>query len=179
MIDLVYNSSIKSRQNPKGTAMMNIQTAKQVFVATGFNKNMGSMDKLEGMGFGVKNWNDSDALIKEAQPLYNPLDEVKQGNGVTVHSHSDAKAGTVITRTEKTLTIQMDKSTLLNANELEFIPGGFSAHCSNQSVQKYNYERDTAGQILKVSRRKNGEYRIQGQSRLVTVGRKEFHDYNF
>lgn len=159
--------------------MMNAQIAKQVFEATGFAKNLGSMDKLKALGFAVSNWMESDSLIKEAKPLYNPLDEAEIGDGVTVHYYSDADAGTIIARTEKTLTIQMDKATLLNGSELEFIPGGFAAHCSNQRIQKYSYERNLEGHIMKVTRRKNGEYKVQGSTNSVTEGRHKFYDYNF
>lgn len=159
--------------------MMNAQIAKQVFEATGFNKTLGSMDKLEEMGFELENWSASNSLIKEAKSLYNPLDDAKVGDGVTVHYYTDADAGTVIARTEKTLTIQMDKATLLNKEELKFHVGGFAAHCSNQNVQKYSYERNEEGQVLKVSRRKNGEYVVQKSTNLVTAGRNKFYDYNF
>lgn len=159
--------------------MMNAQIAKQVFEATGFNKTLGSMDKLEEMGFELENWSASNSLIKEAKSLYNPLDDAKVGDGVTVHYYTDADAGTIISRTEKTLTIQMDKATLLNKDELEFHVGGFAAHCSNQNVQKYSYERNEEGQVLKVSRRKNGEYVVQKSTNLVTAGRNKFYDYNF
>jgi hypothetical protein len=159
--------------------MMNAQIAKQVFEATGFNKTLGSMDKLEEMGFELENWSASNSLIKEAKSLYNPLDDAKVGDGVTVHYYTDADAGTIISRTEKTLTIQMDKAKLLNKDELEFHVGGFAAHCSNQNVQKYSYERNEEGQVLKVSRRKNGEYVVQKSTNLVTAGRNKFYDYNF
>ncbi len=159
--------------------MMNAQIAKQVFEATGFNKTLGSMDKLEEMGFELESWSASNSLIKEAKSLYNPLDDAKVGDGVTVHYYTDADAGTVIARTEKTLTIQIDKATLLNKEELTFHVGGFAAHCSNQNVQKYSYERNEEGQVLKVSRRKNGEYVVQKSTNLVTAGRNKFYDYNF
>jgi hypothetical protein len=159
--------------------MMNVQTAKQVFVATDFNKTLGSMDKLEELGFEFKNWEESNSFIKEASNLYNPLDEAKVGDGVTVHYYSDAKAGTVIARTNKTLTIQLDTSTLLNRDELEFVSGGFSAHCVNQRDQKYSYKANAEGEVMKISRRKNGEYKVQKSDSRVSVGRGTFHDFNF
>ena len=121
----------------------------------------------------------------EVRRLYNPMDDVVVGDGATQHGYSDSRAGTVIARTAKSVTIQFDNVKLLNKEQLEFHIGGFSAHCSNQQVQEYSYTRNLEGGTAKFSRRKDGTWRSVGQTHTtnryndVSVGRNEFYDYNF
>lgn len=67
---------------------------------------------------------------------------VKVGDGVTINLWSDRHAATVIKVTAKTVTVRRDKATLNPDFKPEFIPGGFAAHCTNQSEQSYTYEPD-------------------------------------
>lgn len=159
--------------------MMNTQIAKQIFVATSFNPTLGSMDKLQEIGFEPENWDESNKILKEAKKLYNPLDDAKVGDGATVHFYSDSEACTVISRTKKTITLQVDDAELINGNELVFVKGGFAAHCANQEIQKYKYSENKNGKIYKASRRKNGDYVVQNSALKVTFGRRKFRDYNF
>ena len=101
------------------------------------------------------------------------------GDGVTVRYWTDQEAYTIIGKTEKTLTIQRDKATLVPEFKPEFIPGGFFAHCTNQFDQEYTYEPDPNGRIRKAywSEKKKGYY--VEKSLRVSHGRHEFYDYNF
>lgn len=120
--------------------------------------------------------------ITQAKALYNPLDESKIGDGLTFGYGSDREAYTIVSRTDKTITAVRDKATLLNGDELEFIPGGFSAHCTNQHIQKYKYEADPDGVKMVFRRRKNGKWLPKGSSTQSSGARPErhkFHDYNF
>lgn len=106
------------------------------------------------------------------------------GMGATEHGWSQSYAYTIIavSASGKTITLQRDKTTLLNKDELEFHPGGFAAHCSNQHVQRYSYERDPEGVVRKATLRKDGVFRMKGHrnSGRVTINlRREFYDYNF
>ena len=74
--------------------------------------------------------------------------EIKVGDGITLRVYSDCHAYTVIGRTEKTITIQLDKATLKEGWKPEFIPGGFSRICTNQEEQEYDYEPDPKGRII-------------------------------
>ncbi len=107
------------------------------------------------------------------------------GEGATVHHYSDSAAYTVVAVTAKTATLQRDKAKLLNAvgsgepDALGFAPGGFVGHTSG--IQRYAYERDPAGGLVRVSLRKNGKWRTAGgKGEPVTFGvRKEHYDFNF
>ncbi|HCC34091.1 MAG TPA: hypothetical protein DEQ02_00030 [Ruminococcaceae bacterium] len=69
------------------------------------------------------------------------------GEGATVNYWSDRHAGTIIKLTKTTITIQRDKATLAPDFKPEYIPGGFSVHCTNSGDQKWIYEPDPKGQI--------------------------------
>lgn len=115
------------------------------------------------------------------------MQEFAIGDGATYNGLSDAKAGTIIARTAKSITWQRDKATLLNgsgsgeADALEFSAGGFMGHTSG--AQRYSYERDTDGITRKFTLRKNGYWIIEGASAqtgaTLTAGRNEHYDFNF
>ena len=128
--------------------------------------------------------------------LTNPF---QPGDGVTLCGYSDRTAYTVIAVTPKSITIQRDKATLLNGFEsgepdaLQFSPGGFCGH--TRGVQRYSYERDTNGAIVKCRMKKrptliwtkgeDGRYSDVAQadfrsgSSRVVAGRSEYYDFNF
>ena len=78
---------------------------------------------------------------------------VKVGDGVTINLWSDRHA--------------------------EFIPGGFAAHCTNQSEQSYTYEPDEKGEVRTFHW--SDKFQRYGQPGNLTLskGRHEFYDYNF
>ena len=100
---------------------------------------------------------------------------VKVGDGVTINLWSDRHAATVIKVTAKTVTVRRDKATL----NPDFIPGGFAAHCTNQSEQRYTYEPDEKGEIRTFHW--SDKFQRYGQPGNLTLskGRHEFYDYNF
>lgn len=108
------------------------------------------------------------------------------GMGATERGYSQSYAYTIIaiSASGKTITLQRDKTTLLNKDELEFQPGGFAAHCSNQWCQRYSYERDPEGGVRKASlRKRDGRFHMKGfgdrSGRVDLDVRDEFYDYNF
>ena len=114
--------------------------------------------------------------IEEAYDLYFK-ENVKVGDGVTVHLYSDAHAYTVIKRTANTLTLRRCKATHADGWKPEYIPGGFSVICINDEDQRWQYEEDEDGEIVKANWSKRG-FRVYG-SCYVTFGRHEHYDYNF
>jgi hypothetical protein len=127
----------------------------------------------------------SRAAKAECRRLYNPIDDAKVGDGVSEHGYSDSHAGTIISRTAKSITVQYDTATLLNPEALKFHVGGFSAHCSTQNAQEYSYAPNPEASTVKFTRRKDGSWRNVGAQHVsnryndVTLGRREFYDYNF
>ena len=107
------------------------------------------------------------------------------GMPATVHWYTDSSPCTVIkvSASGKTIWLQEDDAKLLNPEDLEFHPGGFAAHCSNQHVQKYEYTPNPQGCVYKATLRKNGHYVRAGSpahAKNVTLGtRFKYYDYNF
>lgn len=100
-------------------------------------------------------------------------------DGATVCHFSDRTACTVInvSASGKTIWIQEDRATL-NDWKPEMVPGGFAAHCTNNTSQRYAYERNPEGRIHRASRRNDGAFRTTNLERVIP-GRHQFHDYNF
>lgn len=107
--------------------------------------------------------------------------EIEVGDGVTMYLYSDAHACTVIARTDKTLTIQRDKATRDLSFKPEWVPGGFSAICTNSGDQKWTYERDPDGEIIKCRwSEKHGRWQTGSDGSIkIGRGRYEHYDYNF
>ena len=103
---------------------------------------------------------------------------IQVGDGVTYHLYSDSHACTVIRRTKNKIVMQQDTATLDPSFKPEFIVGGVAAHCVNQNEQKWTYERNPKGSIVEAYwSEKYGAFMYAGKR--VTIGRREFYDYNF
>lgn len=107
--------------------------------------------------------------------------ELEVGDGVTMHLWSDAHACTIIARTANTLTIQRDKAIRDPSFKPEWVPGGFSAVCLNSEDQKWSYERDPNGEIIRCRwSEKNGCWQSGSDGSIkISRGRHEHYDYNF
>jgi hypothetical protein len=101
------------------------------------------------------------------------------GGGATVCHYSDRTACTVIRISPSGKTVWMQEDTaVLDGWKPEFIPGGFSGHCVNNTEQRYAYQSDPQGAIYRASVRKDGKLRTTNGERVIS-GRHHFHDYNF
>ena len=144
------------------------------------------MNTIAKFPYAQEAYNSKDSLAKEGKYVIMTEDasakehryilesrEFEVGDGATLCGYSDRDAYTVIKRTAKTLTIQEDKSTLLNGFEsgekdaLVCHPGGFCGHV--EGTQRYSYE--VVARLTKKGWKVNG-------SRVV-AGRSHYHDYNF
>lgn len=104
------------------------------------------------------------------------------GSRVSIHFYSDIEPATVICRTPKTVIVRVDKATLDPTWKPEMHVGGFAAHCSNQSTQRWIVEEDPDGRTMKFTLRKNDRWIQAGESKRGTwlgAGWRKFHDYNF
>lgn len=104
--------------------------------------------------------------------------ELEVGDGCTYHLYSDAQACTVVKRTAKTITIQEDTAIIDPDFKPEWIAGGFAGHCTNQNEQTYTYERNPNGRKI-TARWSDKRGGFVYMDKLITVGRHQFHDYNF
>lgn len=102
----------------------------------------------------------------------------KVGDGATLHYVTDAHAYTVIavSPSGKTITMQQDKATLDPTWKPETIVGGFLGHTVNNADQRWVYEPNPDGRIIKARLTSTGWSHL-GQK--VTKDRHEFYDYNF
>ena len=119
-----------------------------------------------------------DGSMMDAYHLYFK-ENAQVGDGATVHLYSDAEAYTIIKRTANTLTLRRCKATHADGWKPEYIPGGFSAICINDHEQKWQYEEDENGAIVKANwSNRDCRFRVYG-SCTVSYGRHERYDYNF
>ena len=64
--------------------------------------------------------------------------------------------------------------------ELEFIPGGFSAHCRNQNDQKWNISADETAQVVRIRLSKNSGWQDKdGRKFKLAASPVKFYDFNF
>lgn len=104
--------------------------------------------------------------------------EIEVGDGCTLVLWTDKEAYTVIRKTKRMIVIQRDKAIKNPDFKPNWIPGGFSAICTNNEEQSYTYEKDPDGSIIKAYWSEvKGCYMHQGCK--VINGRHEFYDYNF
>lgn len=59
-----------------------------------------------------------------------------------------------------------------NKTKMEFIPGGFSAHCPNQYAQRYDFTETSETYKIRISKAFFRQYKIQDAP-------VRFYDYNF
>lgn len=104
-------------------------------------------------------------------------DNVEIGMGATTLGWSDRYSHTVIAISENKSKITLQRDKAVRLTQPEFIPGGFSAICTNNSDIKYDITPDPKGSLTYVYAKKNGEYFDGGKP--VIVGRSEYYDYNF
>jgi hypothetical protein len=79
---------------------------------------------------------------------------------------------------EKTVEIRAMQATLDPSWKPEFIPGGFAAHCTNQSSQRYTYESDPNAPVIRARLGKKGWKSKRGMHKPSEKPRR-FYDYNF
>jgi len=114
------------------------------------------------------------------------ITEPKIGDKVNIPRYSDCDPATVIKRTTCYCWVQLDKAELDPSWKPEYIPGGFSVHCTNQREQKWNITRDPNGSIEKFYYSKKRKIWLRSYSadcsRTFTPLREgwyKFYDYNF
>lgn len=120
------------------------------------------------------------------------ISNLSVGDGVSVSVWTDIDAYTIVKKTATTITLRSDNAELINRDDLNFVAGGFLAHCDNQSDQRYEYAADPEGHEVKITlRRWNDEdgderrkwkrsgTRTFEQGGNAYAGRRKFRDFNF
>lgn len=81
---------------------------------------------------------------------------------------------------DKTIEIRAMSAERDESVELDFRVGGFSAHCANQSEQKWFIASDESAPVIRIRLSKNKGWRDAGGSRYVLADEpRKFYDYNF
>ena len=80
---------------------------------------------------------------------------------------------------KKTIEIRaMDTSD--NKTKMKFVPGGFSAHCTNIYDQEYDYFSNGDNPIIRIRLHKDGDWKsAEGIRHSISEQPVKFYDYNF
>lgn len=113
-----------------------------------------------------------------APKSFNPAD-IKVGQGITLHSYSDANPYEIIaiSKTGRQATIREMKATLnRDKSSLEFHTGGFAANVTGKQV--WDIESDEDGYVRKMNW-SNKKQRFVADGKNASLGAYKHYDYNF
>jgi len=137
-----------------------------------------ALRKLYANDFKTDNWR-TNAVLRN---LYKKPNTIEVGMGATEYLYSDSHAFTIvsISKSGKEITLQRDNATKTNIKDLKFHVGGFSSHCSNQSIQKYTYTPNPKGATQRARLTSKGWATIGSKRANIAINvRHEYYDYNF
>jgi len=81
---------------------------------------------------------------------------------------------------DKTIEIREMDAARDESVKLDFIPGGFSAHCANQSEQKWNITSNEENPVVRIRLSKNRGWQDKyGHRFALADAPHKFYDYNF
>ena len=106
------------------------------------------------------------------------LDELDVGDHAHVSLWSDVEPVTVVKRTKKTVTVRRDKAERDPNWKPEWIPGGFSAICTNNEDQQWIIEEDPSGRT-ETFYWSGVNNRWQHNDCTLRPGWLKIYDYNF
>ena len=107
---------------------------------------------------------------------YNEMDK---GEHCHIHHWSDVSPCTVIKRSKTTITVRHDKAERDPNWKPEWIPGGFSAVCTNIDEQKWIIEEDENGYVETFRWHKNANCYENTAGEKLLPGWAKYYDYNF
>lgn len=95
--------------------------------------------------------------------------------------YSDTSPYEVIRRAgDKTYEVRAMKVEADESWKPEFVSGGYAGRCVNQNEQKWVYNVDTQGEVVRVRLHKDGAWRdAYGRRFLPSETPKRFYDFNF
>lgn len=81
---------------------------------------------------------------------------------------------------DKTIEIREMNAVRDRSVELDFVPGGFSAHCRNQSSQKWTISSDETAPVVRIRLSKNRGWQDKYGRRFQLADQpRKFYDFNF
>lgn len=93
--------------------------------------------------------------------------------------YSDVAPFEIIARTKCMITVRAMKAVRDPDWKPVFHPGGFVAHCSNQSDQRWIITSDLDAHVMKAHLRKDGHYHSAYGRHVLSDKPSSFYDYNF
>lgn len=95
--------------------------------------------------------------------------------------YSDVNPFEVVrTISDKTIEVRAMDAERDTSVKLNFIPGGFSAHCENQSQQKWFITSNEENPVFRIRLSKNRGWQDKHGHRFVLADApRKFYDYNF
>ena len=143
------------------------------------NKWFDEWEALGGPNSGkIPNW---DYITEQDELRKNWYKSLEVGDRVHICHYSDISPATIVKRTEKMIIIRYEKANLDQSWKPEFIPGGFSAYCVNNSDQLEHWiiEEDLDGSTEKFNwSEKRGVWKNKSNE-TIGVGWIKYYDYNF
>ena len=100
-------------------------------------------------------------------------------NYANMIGYSDIRPYEIIARTKTTITVRAMDAAKDPDWKPVFHPGGFVAHCSNQSDQKWIITSDPDAYVMKAYLRKDGHYHSSWGRHVLSDEPICFYDYNF
>lgn len=96
------------------------------------------------------------------------------------HGYTDINPFEVIREiSDKTLEVRKMDAIKDESVKLEFIPGGFCAHCKNQREQKWFISPNESGKVFRIRLGKLGWKDAEGRRFILSDKPIKFYDYNF
>lgn len=111
----------------------------------------------------------------EAKAWADWLNEIEVGDHCHICYYSDVEPCTVIKRTATTITVRKDKAE--RKFTPEWVPGGFSAICTNIDKQEWEITEDPNGHVETFRRHKDGRW--YGSGMKLYPEWMKYYDYNF
>ena len=154
-----------------GKFCSSVLSTNQLFMSLGPDKFKNVINFIKPLKlYGKVEWVDEDSIVV--------------GAGATLKHYTDCDPYTVVeVINENRIVARKCKATLSQDFKLNFVPGGFSAHCTNNYEQEYDYIDDLDAPGIVFTKRKNGRWYKEGESSSsseLKIGyRRKFYDYNF
>jgi hypothetical protein len=95
--------------------------------------------------------------------------------------YSDVTPFEIVRRvSDKTIEIREMNAVRDESVKMNFVVGGFSAHCTNQREQKWIITSDAAAPVRRIRLQKNGQWKDSSGGRYALhADPVKFYDYNF
>ena len=135
-----------------------------------------NVERLDGRRSKTADTLEKAKAVIDAQP--ENLDP-KNFGFANMHGWSDVNAYEIVrVVSSKTIVLRRMTATKLPF-EMDFHPGGFLGHVSNQNEQKHTYAQNPEAGEIRAHRRKDGYFWSAYGRHILSTTPHEFYDYNF